>query len=321
MQPDFTEVIALAALAPSVHNTQPWLFQAEGDTLRLRTDPRRRLSVLDPDGRQQVISCGAALHLARLGLRLQGFDSRVERPASSGLDGDAARLHVVAGPPASDEEHRLARAAHERHTQRGRFDRRAVSTDVLHRMRDAAQAEGAWVGVLTEPAHLVALAVLLSRADEIEHDDAAYRDELVAWTTRPDSSGDGVPAGAVVDVTARASSLRLRDFALAARPSGAAPAPHDPPPAEHPVAIVLGTVDDDVAAWLVAGQALMALLLRATVEGVQASPLGQVVDQPWTRSRLAAELGVVGYPQMVLRAGHAEPGPETPRRPVSDVLR
>jgi hypothetical protein len=53
---------------------------------------------------------------------------------------------------------------------------------------------------------------------------------------------------------------------------------------------------------------------------VQASPLGQVLDQPWTRRRLAGELGLVGHPQMVLRLGHAVPGPATPRRPVEDLL-
>jgi hypothetical protein len=45
----------------------------------------------------------------------------------------------------------------------------------------------------------------------------------------------------------------------------------------------------------------MALLLHATVEAVQAQPLGQVVDREWSRARLGAALGVVGHPQMVLR--------------------
>jgi hypothetical protein len=70
----------------------------------------------------------------------------------------------------------------------------------------------------------------------------------------------------------------------------------------------------------VAGQALCALLLQAETGGVQASPLGQVLDRPWTRRRLAGELGLVGHPQMVLRLGHAVPGPATPRRAVADIL-
>lgn len=48
-------------LAPSVHNTQPWGFELGSDGLSIRTDPSRRLHVLDPTGRQMTISCGCAL--------------------------------------------------------------------------------------------------------------------------------------------------------------------------------------------------------------------------------------------------------------------
>ena len=78
--PDYPAVIELARTAPSIHNTQPWLFHGEGDVLTLMYDDERRLTVLDPDARSLTISCGAALYLARLSLRLQGDDSTVEIP-------------------------------------------------------------------------------------------------------------------------------------------------------------------------------------------------------------------------------------------------
>ena len=55
-----------AALAPSVHNTQPWRFVAGPHTLEVHTDPQRNLGYLDPDGRQMHISCGLAAEFARL---------------------------------------------------------------------------------------------------------------------------------------------------------------------------------------------------------------------------------------------------------------
>ncbi len=42
---------ALATRAPSIHNTQPWRFDVGPDWIELRSDPSRRLHVLDPDGR------------------------------------------------------------------------------------------------------------------------------------------------------------------------------------------------------------------------------------------------------------------------------
>lgn len=326
-QPDFAAVVDLARQAPSVHNTQPWLFHAEADHLTLSRDPARRLAALDPSGRQQVVSCGAALYLARVAMRAQGFGTSVEYLPSPDQPDLLARVHAVPGHEVTDEDALLERAARGRHTQRGPFDPQPVEPDLLAEIRAAAEAEGAWVRVLTRPDDLVALTVLLARADEAEREDDAYRAELADWAGRPDESADGVPPEATGDVRHRATNLSLRDFALGtaegapATPGDTAWEDDEPPVAEHPTAVVVGTRDDSVTDWLVAGQALAALLVRASVHGVQASPLGQVIDQPWARNRLAAELGVVGHPQMVLRIGYARPGPDTPRRAVDDVLR
>ncbi len=321
--PDFNAVVDLARTAPSVHNTQPWLFHAVGDVLTLSRDATRRLRSLDREGRQQVISCGAALYLARLGLRLQGYDSVVEAAAQTGDDRVLARIKAIPGASATAEEIALEHAALSRHFQRGAFDNQPVSEEVTAALRDAVQGQGAWVRALATPIDQLALAVLLEHADQAELDDPEYLEELASWTNRPADSGDGVPRPAIPAIHHRASTLKLRAFAPVDEPGASAPpldADRAPSPVEHPLAIVLGTAGDEVADWLVAGQALAALLLRAAVDGVQASPLGQVVDQPWSRRRLASELGVVGHPQFVLRVGHAFPGPPTPRRPVDDVL-
>ena len=66
-------VVASAVWAPSVHNTQPWRFSADGQEICLHADPVRQLTVADPDGREMLISCGAALFTARLALRSLGY--------------------------------------------------------------------------------------------------------------------------------------------------------------------------------------------------------------------------------------------------------
>ena len=62
-------VIGAAVWAPSVHNSQPWRFAVRRGEISLYADPDRRLAVADPDGREMLISCGAALFNARLALR------------------------------------------------------------------------------------------------------------------------------------------------------------------------------------------------------------------------------------------------------------
>lgn len=54
--------VALACRAPSLHNSQPWRWILDAETLKLFSDNDRMLPATDPLGRQMVLSCGAALY-------------------------------------------------------------------------------------------------------------------------------------------------------------------------------------------------------------------------------------------------------------------
>src|SRR5262252_6814628 len=58
-------VVAAAIWAPSVHNTQPWWFATRGAELTLHADSRRQLGVVDPAGREMLISGRSATSLKR----------------------------------------------------------------------------------------------------------------------------------------------------------------------------------------------------------------------------------------------------------------
>ena len=75
---EIARAVELATRAPSVHNTQPWRFRADGDVLDLYADRSRQLAHLDPLGRQLTLSCGAALLFARVALGTTGLAHRVE---------------------------------------------------------------------------------------------------------------------------------------------------------------------------------------------------------------------------------------------------
>ncbi|MFJ9775814.1 hypothetical protein ACIRVF_32020 [Kitasatospora sp. NPDC101157] len=61
-------LIAAACAAPSIHNTQPWLFRtdAQADTIEVFSHPLRRLPRTDPQGRALHLSIGAALFNPRV---------------------------------------------------------------------------------------------------------------------------------------------------------------------------------------------------------------------------------------------------------------
>ena len=63
------DLITTAGRAPSLHNSQPWRFRFERNVLELHVDVRRAMRCSDPEARELIISCGAALYNLRLALR------------------------------------------------------------------------------------------------------------------------------------------------------------------------------------------------------------------------------------------------------------
>jgi hypothetical protein len=307
-------VVQAASLAPSVHNTQPWRFVARAAALELHADPSRQLRVLDPDGRQLHLSCGAALFHARVAARALGLDVQVRLLPDPDSPTHLADLILTQGRNAREDEIRLATAILQRHTHRGAFDPRRLPDAVIDVLQAAAAAEGGRLQQVVWEDQLIELEVLLANADALEQRDAGYRAELAEWVHDSSLRPDGIPTGAVGH--AAGSSLQQRDFTLSRSDflDGSAPPP------DRPAVVVLSTDDDEPRSWLRAGQALAAVLLRAADNGVQAQPLGQVTDVFAYRFGLRQTLGIQGMPQLVLRMGYAPRTALTPRRPVEDVL-
>jgi hypothetical protein len=84
--------------------------------------------------------------------------------------------------------------------------------------------------------------------------------------------------------------------------------------------MLLGTAGDTPPDWLRAGEALERVLLEVTRHGYVATPLTQVTEVPSARAQLRRELGMTGYPHVLLRVGRAAMTPGSRRRRLVDVL-
>ena len=82
--------LSLAVRAPSVHNSQPWQWRVGEHSLHLYADPDLHLPHTDPDARDMLLSCGAALNHCVVAFAALGWQSKVHRL------------------PNPDERHRLA---------------------------------------------------------------------------------------------------------------------------------------------------------------------------------------------------------------------
>ncbi len=273
--------------APSVHNTQPWTFVLAEDSLTVRHDWSRRLAVLDPAGRQLVLSAGCAVSNVRVALAAAGWGAGVDRRCDGQRPAVAAAVVADAAVPPDPGLAALDEWVTRRHSNRRRLTAEPVAPDVVRRLLSAAEAEGAELHELADADDRLAVARLSQLADRWGDEDPAYRAELRHWDT--DDDHRDVPM-----VSARTLPQRTT--------------------------FLLATRADTPAAWERAGEALQRVWLELTRAGYVASLHSRVVETPYTRVRLRDELGLATHPHVLLRVGRAAPSAATRRRRLSELL-
>lgn len=297
--------VELALLAPSVHDTQPWLFEPRDDRLVVRADRSRQLAATDPTDRELVGSVGAALFNVRVGCAASGRAAEVTRLP----DPDDADLLAVVRPGAPAPDPALARledAVRVLRTARPASTAEQVPDDVLRGLAAGAATEGALLVPVLEETHRRLLARLAQQADRIQNADPAQRAELRRWTNRRSEDRAGVPvaAGPRVD-GGRGDEVLPREYDTVGTGS----------------LLVLATRTDDPLAWLRCGEAMQRVLLELVALGWAASPSTQLVQVPLTRTQLRSALTWDAHPQLLLRVGRAGSVPATSCRAVHDTFR
>lgn len=319
--PDTTTVkmlVELACRAPSVHNSQPWRWVYANGYLDLFADRSRLLRSIDPTERQLVISCGAALdHISTAATAFRWSVNTELLPTPAAPD-HLARVRFTRDAHPQSHQFDLLGSISRRQSDRRSFGPVPDAAALAEYARTVFDSYGTRLTVLSA-ADRDTLAEATKSSAGVRRYDATYQAEL-RWWTGHDLESEGIPSRAL---PRRSEAGRVGVNRQFPAPRGVDTTAAEATTRDESTVLLLSTPSDDRRDWLSGGEALSAILLAATADGVASCPLTHLTEQARSRALVASLAPDSGVPQVLIRVGAPPPGAlprRTPRRVVSAVL-
>jgi hypothetical protein len=318
--------LALASLAPSSHNTQPWKVRVLSDReVSVLLDEGRLLPAVDPERREALVSVGAFLENLVQGAAAMGLKAEVEPTIDDPAGIEVARVRFEPGNGTG--ETKILEAILARDTFRGPLPADALPDETVQALAGTALSRWAFFPSGSPAGKWIREALGESNRVQASRDDAM--EELAAWIRFSPgavarhrdgltTSGMGLPAPirAFMALFFNEKSVTGKAF----REAGARKAREQ---AEACAGFfVLESPDGSPRSAVQAGRDLESFWLEAVLRGVAVHPMSQVLEEsPW-KEEVATRLGTAGTVQMLLRVGLANSParPVSPRRPLDSFV-
>jgi nitroreductase len=280
------QALHAAILAANPHDTQPWLFQARGESITVLADRSRNLGSFDPFRREMHLGLGCAIENLMRAAAVLGYSMNVIvdggklSPSPGPKPVRAAHLYLDAGQAMRDE---LFEAIPARHTNRGPYHERPIADQDLHHLADLVDGPEVRVTFLVDPYARGDLRDAIVRATERIIADREMSRDSARWF-RTDRHAifdhrDGVTvdaAGLSPLMAAAAKIMPDQDAATADRYWLGMT--RDTQTYAPVLGLILVRDRLEMGSAIAAGRAWQRLHLAATTMGIAAQPLNQPVE-------------------------------------------
>lgn len=312
------ELVRLATLAPSSHNTQCWKFALQDQAVVILPDLARRCPAVDPDDHHVFVSLGCACENLVQAAQAHGFS------ATTRFDATDNKIRVALEPlraPATPTP--LFNAIAARQCTRGDYDGQPLTREELRLLEQAGTASGVRLLLLTERPAVERVLDWVVQGNTAQMADPAFIRELKTWIrfngqeavrTRDGlfSAASGSPEipswlGDMAFGWVLTTDAENEKYTRQIRSSAG-------------IAVFVGETADP-AHWVEVGRCYERFALQATALGIRNAFVNQPVEVASVRAPFASAIGLAGQrPDLVVRFGRGPALPRSLRRPVQAVL-
>ena len=321
---DETKIIYLASLAPSGHNTQPWILTINcPQRWTIGSNKSRWLPAVDPDNREMMLSIGAFIETLSVAAGMYGYEAEIDVIGKDNFSSEIAEVRLIKGKQTSAIEELIK----ERRTVRKHLLKSTISgEDINHLVGTNTNAVFYYPLNSKEGAYL-SQASLLANKTQVYREEAQI--ELANWIRWTDREAREYGNGLTPESMEMEGLVRwyAKNFFNNKDVLGKT--------FKNETLTLVEEQVQNCAGWLVvksngstvvdlinAGRVLQSVWLSAHEKRIAFHPMTQVLEEtPW-RAELAKELGHSGSIQFVIRIGYIKEyfQPVSLRMPMDKII-
>ena len=326
LKPDEKEILFLASLAPSGHNTQPWFVQyLEPYHWIIGNDKNKWLPAVDPTQRETILSIGAFMQNLEYAANSFGYACDWSLLATTNQDERVMEVKLV--KKESKNAFDIAKIKNRR-TVRANFLSSVLQKEDLKYLVDSEPEFIHYLPATSKESQLIDEQTI--EANRLQ----AYRNpaqqELADWirfsSKDADKYRDGLTTGGmeiegisgwVVRNFYGKDNVMKKDF----RERGIDQIKKQV--SESAGWILITSKGNSVATLLETGRRMQRLFLKVREKSIAIHPMTQILEESSTRQDLNQSVGINENIQFILRAGYLKnyPPPVSLRRPVDWFIR
>jgi hypothetical protein len=293
-------VLGYAILAPSTHNSQPWLFKVEGGLCRVFYNKNLELPQADPSGRYLYISMGCMLENLVIAADYFGIFKDIRYILQDNL---VAEVYFQEGGQPKTELDYLLRAIPKRVNARGLFENKDLPDNIKFRLESLGNRDNIKADFITDKKKIEKLASLTAEGLRIAYRSKNFRKEMSGWMhNNLTSKKTGMPGYSLrmplVHSFLIPALVRLFDISpLLAKLNYNSMA-------SVPFITILSSERSDPSVWLETGRLAEKYMLYLNSQGISTSIFIASVEMGKLVSQVKELLGTNLTPQFLFCAGY-----------------
>ena len=312
---EMRELVHYATLAANGHNTQPWRFAIQENTIEIHPDYTRHLPVVDPTDRALWISLGCALENLTVAARAAGYSPEIVYPGNQ----DFIRVNFMVDTP---QQSLLFNAIPERQNTRSEYDGQRVAVGDFDQIQTLPLEPGVSLRFATTPTEMETVVDYVNQGNLTQYADQAFVSELIEWLRfnkrEALASHDGLYSAC--SGNPQVPRWLGRIFVAGTKPQQQADSDAKKLRSSAGAVVIASNIDDR-ATWVRTGRVYERLALKMTSLNIKSAFLNQPIEVKALRSQFQSAMGLgEGLPQLLVRYGYAQAMPKSLRRPVEAVL-